>query len=725
MECESSAGTIRSLTSANSVLALGVASTSLAGDDQTTTNGGTQQRKPREGASGRGVRTGVGKHVLTGRDGAVVVLGRRDDRLVPGSLVDDLHRSDDRRDGCLVGDGSLVDERPLLGVGLVLVLRPVGVAERARRLPVRDVVLSVGLHPFAVDDRPDDRVTVEVDHLLPDGRNLLIHLDPGSLAQGVGLPQNAVGVLGEVDRLVGNGLLVGDRLLVVLGPDRQVHTLVRREDAGVRLVRRRAQVALVVAVQVERLIRSVLLRDHLLRVTVLVPVVEGRLGEPGGIGDVGRRRPVGRTVLLEGSDVLLVFDRLGLTVLVPPVEGRVTEPAGIGDVRRTSAIGLAVLRVWSHVGLVDHDAVVGLGVARGKRVTGPVATVIQRHGVGVLNGPRLSVGAVSGRRSRRVHPDRVRRVQGEGRATGVVHRLDADVHERVTRGRRVVCIDAGDLVAHGGAGAAVVAEVHRTRLGDVERVDTRLGHDRIRQLPPVTTEVGGADAAEPVEHGVPILARGDLDLLVLDGVDLDGLLVAALGVRVLRHLLVLVLIVLDELLSLVGAGELVLQVGLLLDAGVLARELVLEVGLLLLAGHELEVLPLVVGDCGVTRDDLEVLRLLVGELFDGRDVLLPARLLMGDGVGAGRGSGAEMRQLTVVDHGALRRCHQALTERVDGLVARPRCGHCRCGGADRCQGGDGADGHETAHARQGAVHVRPSCRFDGYKWCRWCFELLM
>ncbi len=643
------------------------------------------------------------------------------------------------------------------------------------RLDERSAVRVGHLPPEGqVGGRVDERVALLTDHLLPDGTGvgddrLTREADrqPRGLVEVLGVAQVPRLVHGEVDDGV-RRLLLRDHLdATELGPGLLVDALVGREPGRLLAVGGADQVALVVHLEEEGLVLGRVLRDHLLGVTEVLPVttrvllepagvvdvggrgavlgevlrervdglavddplrsavappaLDGGLLEPAGVVDVGGRGAVLGEVLGERGDVLLGDDLLGVAVLGPAVEGQLLEPAGVVDVGGRGAVLGAELGERSLV-LLRDDLVLGdLRPPRGVDVGRPVATVVVLGGVGVLHG--LGVKHVPARGGL-PGPDRVRLLEREGRSAGVVHRLVADVDERAGR-RLVVRLDARDLVRDRHTRTAVGRQVHAARLGDVVRVDAGGGHHAVGQLPPVATEVSSTDLAEPAERTVTVRALGgDLDLLVLDGVDLDGLLELVLLVGVARRLGVLVDHV--RLLGLAGvrAGELALVVRDLGLAGVLTGVLVLLVVELLLArvgpgvlelvvrdlletGHEVVVLPLLVRHLVVAGDGVLELGLVVLDLVLPEQVAEPALLDVGLG---GRGDGVPPGRR----HHAL-----VLRARLEGGRGGGRAGGDGHGGHDA--GAEQADRHQADVLVGVVAHVIPlsgvsSCWLGGCAW---------
>gem|GEM_PF-2516679 len=711
---------------------LSFATTAAGADRQCGTT--TEQRQtgePRD--TPRPIAAGDGER-------ASVVGSRHRLGLDPCLLVDHLGEGDDRGYSFLVGDFALLQETPaFLERGLVDLrgVEPVVLGDLGGRRSVGNVVLVVSGDRLRDQLGLDQRITVLVDHLLPDGRDFRGDVDPAGVVAVGRLTEVAFGVLDEVDVLVRYGALVGDGRATVLLPETGVDPVGGGEDRGVGLIRRFAEDILVVTGEVERLIVGGVLIDHLSRGAELTPSAERRLREPGSLIDVGRRGAVLRTVLrervdtgrvnhlavallappaerglrepsggtriggnrsvlgtplLEGSDVLLGLDLLRSTVLAPAVERRLREPGGLRLVSRGTAVAGAVFRGRIHTGLVDHLALVHLRVPGGVHVGCPVAVVVlgdDRLGLDIA-----AVGVATGVGRGPVGPRTVIR------PARVVHRvrvvLDRDVR---------TAVDAqGDVARPQNA-------VRRTA-GAPDDVDDHVG-DLVpaRGLNPVTGDRLSIDPGGSARHEVVALNLLDL-LLVLDpGTGPEAILRLGLLVLVLLMRLLLltgigpreaVLIVSFALLARIGPREGVLLVGLLLLTGIGPREAVLIVSDSLEARDEARVLPLVVGDRVGPLDGAEVLRQLPIDGFLLVDVPRPDFLAVGDGILAGGLVPLQVRGFLVLDYLGRRRRDQALTLVVLGrIVGGGVGGHSHQGDAHAERS---PDGHRLSDGLANGTH---------------------
>jgi len=672
--------------------------------------------------------------------GACLVRRRNSDRFGGRSLVDDLDVGDQRRDGLDVFNLAGVDEVPSFR-GL---LGPVRFTQHSGRRSASDVVLGVSRHCVLVGNRSSQRVAVFVDHLLPDGEVHagFVRLQPVGVVGVLGFTEHAFFALGQVDGLVRYCFLHDDLFDVGLDPlgvDRHVTV---DEEGGLRLHRGLPQVALGVLGEVEGLVGSRFLSHLSLRLPELLPAVERRVLEPSGFCHVGRRGPVGLSVLGVGVGRFVLDDLLGGAELLPAVERRVLEPGGLRDICCHGAVGLAVLGERGDVDLVGlRHRSAELGPASERRLLEPSSF---RY---VGGGSAVSLAVFRTSRNRSAVDDLAlvdldpRSARGVRCPSATLVGGDDDLGLGVTRGG--VCTGVGRRPV-GPRTVVGVAAVDGDEAGVVRRVDVRSAVGRQVHVPlrvrfaasqvlRRNSTASPHDVDDRVGNGVPACADNPVagnglvadlggsaghEVVPLDELAFNGVVGAfhAVAEAVLRDRL-LVLVLLVRLFSLTGNGtrellrlvrrrrlagvltrEAVLLVRDLRGCGDLVVEAVLLVRDLLEAGDELFVQPLLVRDFRVAGDVSGVLDLLVRHRLDCRNHAAPALFVVDDGDLAGHRGRVDVPKLIVVHDTGVGRL-------VDALVGRAGCCRCRCCCAHKRGRGDCTDKCGSADTVRKAVQL--------------------
>jgi len=309
----------------------------------TCADGEAEAKRNRDGCKASGTPGDFSTGARKGLRSARAVLGGDVDLLVVRGLVQDLDLVDERRNGLRFFNRAAVDELPSFRRHL----GPVGLAQLAGRLTGRVEEHGVTRFCFRRDVLVDQRVAVLVHHLLPDGQvdGRVLLGNPGCVVDVFGFSEDAFVGLGEVDGLVFRGLLRHLLLFVDLDPLGVDRRVVVGEQAGFRLHRGLPQVALGVLGEVEGLVRCRFLSYLSLRVAEPLPFGERLLFEPPGVCRVERSGAVFLQELRETGDCLFHDDLLGFAELDPAGERRLFEQSSVGFVERSRAVCSAVLLV--------------------------------------------------------------------------------------------------------------------------------------------------------------------------------------------------------------------------------------------------------------------------------------------------------------------------------------------------------------------------------------------